>query len=176
MDIEDFDKLAERYAHYHAALSALKNAFEDELRLLKKQKYPGIQRAAGRLTEAAAELRNAIAANRELFDRPRTRVMHGVKFGLQKGKGRLSWEDEDAVIRKIKQWYDDPNGVLIKTEDRLLRQGLEKLPADELKKLGITVSDAGDQVVLKSADSEIDKWLAAFLEDDSLDEEREAAA
>ena len=42
---------------------------------------------------------------------------------------------------------------------------LAELPVNELKKLGCTVADTGDVVVIKPTDSEIEKAVAALLKD-----------
>ena len=40
---------------------------------------------------------------------------------------------------------------------------VQELSAAELKKIGVTVTDAGDQTVVKPVDSEVDKMVDALL-------------
>ena len=42
---------------------------------------------------------------------------------------------------------------------------LEDLPAARLKKLGVTVEDAGDEAIVKPVDGEIEKFVDALLDD-----------
>ena len=53
----------------------------------------------------------------------------------------------------------------IRTTDAPDKKMLAELPVNELKKLGCTVADTGDVVVIKPTDSEIEKAVAALLKD-----------
>lgn len=169
--MEDIEQLTEAYANARQSLELHTQELEDELRLIKSSRIDFIRRAAQRAHERAAELKAAIEASPELFERPRTRVLHGVKVGIQKGKGRLVWDDEQQVLKRIKQLYDDEIGVLVNVIERPNRAALQELPAAELKRLGVRVVDDGDYVVIRSSDSAVDKLVDALLSDESLQQQ-----
>ena len=54
---------------------------------------------------------------------------------------------------------------LVKITETPIKSALSKLSGDELKRLGVTVEDAGDEVTIKPLDSDIDKIVAALLDD-----------
>ena len=45
-------------------------------------------------------------------------MLHGVKVGLQKQPGALTWSSEARVIEKDQEHYVDEIGVLIKTTEK----------------------------------------------------------
>ncbi len=55
--------------------------------------------------------------------------------------------------------------MLIATSERPAKEALANLTAAELKKLGISVTDGGDAVFIKPADSAVDKMVDALLKD-----------
>lgn len=69
------------------------------------------------------------------------------------------------MIAKIKQLFSDQTDALIKTTEKPVRAALAALPADSLKKLGITVADTGDEPVIKSAIGDVEKLIAALVGD-----------
>ena len=71
--------------------------------------------------------------------------------------------DADAVVARIKKHLPDQVDVLIQSKDVPVKSALAQLTAVELKKLGVSVTDAEDQIVIKTADSEIDKTVEALL-------------
>ena len=44
-----------------------------------------------------------------------------------------------------------------------MKEALAQLSAAELKKIGVTLSEAGDQTVVRPVDSEVDKMVDALL-------------
>lgn len=166
--LEDIEQLAETYASQHQALETCISMLEEEVTAVKKRHLDDIRRGAHQAHAAAEALKEAIEAAPELFEKPRTRVFHGIKVGYQKGKGRLVWDNEAHVVKRIKDLYVDEIGVLITTSERPNRAALAELPAAELKRLGVRLEDTDDQVVIRSSDSEVDKLVKALLSDESL--------
>ena len=151
------------YAQRLDALQAVMQELEDELQFAKRRRLANLRKRVGDLAAARSELAAAIAAGAALFEKPRTRILHGVKVGLQKGKGALIWQDDAKVCALIKKYYDDEIGVLIKTTEKPIKEGLERLTAAELQRLGVEQIKAGDQVVIKSAAGDIEKLVDALI-------------
>ena len=132
----------------------------------------------GRLSDAADKrsvLQLQVEQGRHLFVKPRTLVFHGIKVGLQKGKGGIEIRDPDRTVALIEKHYTQSEAeLLLRITKKPNKEALEELTADELKKLAVHVVDAGDQVVIKPADSEVDKVVAALLKG-ATDEAQEAS-
>lgn len=155
--------LAKGYAVAHERLTDHVRALEAEIKAARRRGLPRLRR----LVEAAAaerqSLKTAIEANPALFEKPRTRLMHGLRVGIAKGKGALRWADPDTVVRLIRRHLPDRAEALIKVSETPLKGALARLSAAELKKIGVTVEDDGDQVVIKPQDGEIEKLVEGLL-------------
>lgn len=163
--LDNISKRAEVFASARSLLADKVTALNDGIAALRKDCIPGIKRAVAKAAEAEAALRALIEAHPDCFTKPKTQVFSGVKVGFQKGKGTISFEDADAVVARIKKHLPDQADVLIKLKETPIKDALAQLSATDLKKIGVTVSEAGDQVVIKPVDSEVDKMVDALLKD-----------
>lgn len=59
-----------------------------------------------------------------------------------------------------------PISSLKPRRDLPAREALENLSADDLKKLGVMVAEACDQIVIRMVDSEVERMINALLKDD----------
>lgn len=175
LNLLELDALTKEYADERLRLKAKMDELEGEIRQLKKRYLPGVKRAAERTAEKKGLLQAAIEESAELFVRPRTYILYGVKVGFQKQKGEISYADEAQTLRLIHKHFPDMAEVLIKTTEKPVKTALAGLPAAELKKLGVTVTADGDGVVIKATDSEIDKLVEALLKDEESEKVMEAA-
>jgi hypothetical protein len=69
------------------------------------------------------------------------------------------------VVERIRALFPKQADTLIKVTHAPVKSALQLLPAGELKRLGITVIDTGDQVFIQAADGEIEKLVDALLKD-----------
>jgi hypothetical protein len=164
-DLDSISKQADAFAAARTLLAERVTALNDGMAQLRRQHIAGIKRALAKAAEAEAALRELVQANPAAFAKPRTRVFNGVKVGFQKGKGVLNIPDVAAVIARIKKHMPDQADLLIATTEKPVKDALAQLDGADLKKLGITITDAGDQVVVKPVDSEVDKLVDALLKD-----------
>ena len=110
------------------------------------------------------QIKQELTANKDLFKKPKTKVIHGLKLGFRKGKGKLIINDEDALIKKLKRDYHDDIGALVKKTETIVKSGIEKLDARELKRLGVTIENASDEVVFSIVEDSIDDLLNFVFE------------
>lgn len=176
MSIETIEALARQHAVARTLLTERVKACRDEMNAIKTRKLPGIKSAVAGLQETHSALHEAIDAERGLFDKPKTRVLHGIKCGLQKAKGKLSFANAEGVIKLIKKHFTDQAEVLINTKETLVKKALQNLPAVDLKKIGCTISDTSDEVFIASTDGEIDKLVDALLNGDAQPDAEDEAA
>lgn len=171
MTLHDIEKLTKEFADARAVLVDRMQAIEDDVRQVKKRHRAALLRAVDRTSSARLALEAALEDGRHLFEKPRTRIFHAVRVGIMKGKGGLDWSDDAQVVRLIRKHLPESAETLIRVRETPVKPALAQLPAADLKRLGVTVVDAGDEVFVKPADSEIDKLVDAFLQDEQEDEE-----
>lgn len=161
----DIEKSARKYADARDHLAGIVAALNDSIEALKRDHMKRLKKAVADAADHHDALKTLIEQAPELFVRPRTVVLHGIKLGYQKGKGKIEWDDPDQVVRLIKKYFPEQADVLIATSEKPAREALNGLTAAELKKLGISISEGGDAVFIKPADSAVDKMVDALLKD-----------
>jgi hypothetical protein len=168
------ERLTKTYADAAGALNDAVAELEAELEARKRARMKEIKALVARTAEAKARLHAAIEAAPQCFARPKTITVSGVKVGLQKGKGRLDWEDDDQLVTKIEKHFGDHAEDYLHITTKPKAAALNDLEAAELRRLGITVEDTGDQVIIKHVSSKIEKVIKAMLKE-KVKEATEAA-
>lgn len=168
--IEDIEALTKKLAIERGTLSERVTTLHEELTTIKNRKLPGIKSAVVAAKEAEAVLKTAIEASRALFDEPRTIIVHGLKVGINKGRGRIEWSDEKTLLARIKKHFPDQAAVLIKTVESVRKKAIGALSTAELRTLGCTVTAAGEYVYVAPVGDEVDKLVTALLKPDASDE------
>ena len=164
MILPEIEKLAKAFSAEHATLSSIAQDMDADMAKIR-QRYARVLRGALERTIATrAFLMDAITASPELFTKPKTFVFHGIKVGFRKGTGGIDWDDDGALVARIRKMFPDAAGdLLIKKTEKPIVSALADLSADELKKLGCRVEDTGDVVVAKPVDGDVLKTIKAFL-------------
>lgn len=160
---------AKRYSAARGILADICGAFNLDLAEAKRRYVGKLKKAVALAKEREAELSGMLEQSAELFVKPKTVVFHGVKVGFQKAKGKLEFDDADQVLKLIRKHFPEQADILINTQETPAKKALEQLSAAELKRLGITVVESGDQVLIKDTTSEVDKMVEALLKDESED-------
>jgi hypothetical protein len=161
--MEAIERQTKLYADARSLLSERVGALQKEIDDAKRRKVPGIRTALTAVAEAYALLTLEIEEHRGLFDKPRSQVFNRVKVGLQKGKGAVSFDDEERVIKLIRKHLPDQADVLIQVKESVRKSGLGALTVEELKRIGCEAAATGDVVLIKPVDSEVDKLVKALL-------------
>lgn len=160
----DVEQFVEVYALQRRALKFQVEALQAKVSEIKSQHLPSIREHAARLSALHAELEDMIREAPELFAKPRTRIVHGVKIGIQKRKGSVEWDDEDAVVERIRKLLPaDQAELLIRVRRSVHKPAVYDLSAADLKRLGIRVVADGDDVVIRSTDDEVERFVDALL-------------
>jgi len=172
--LTDIEKLTKDFADARGRLVNTVSTLQDKIETLKRQYMPGIKLQVSIALEKKSVLSAAVEASPALFVKPRTVIMHGVKVGLEKGKGKIEWEDDAMVVRLIEKHFPDQAEVLIQTKKKPLKKAIANLSVAELKRIGVVVQETDDTVVIRPVDSDVDKLVNALLKDDE-DAEEDAA-
>ncbi|NLO92529.1 MAG: hypothetical protein GX410_11140 [Elusimicrobia bacterium] len=168
MSLAEIESKTKDYADARTILRERMDALESELTAIKKRHITGIKRASEVAAGKLVILKGLVEEHPDLFKKPRTVIFNGIKVGFRKGKGGMNWEDDEDVVRRIQKYFPDQFDTLVKTKLSPKATGLEDLSAAELKKLGVEVTETGDEVVVKATDSDIDKLVNALLKDEEL--------
>lgn len=150
-------------------LTALMDAMQREVAQVQEEWLPDIRQTARKVALEQTLLMQLIEDAPELFKKPRTQVVAGLKFGLQKQRGKVTWDSDEEVCiridRAVAMGYLKPEEVelLVKTTRKPLARALAELDGKLLKRLGITVHADTDAVVIKSVDGGVEKAVRAMI-------------
>jgi len=169
--LANIEKLANTYASDRAQLAGRVQTLEDEMQQAKRRAMPGIRRAVNRCAASHDALHLGISINPELFASPRTVIISGIRVGWAKGKGKLVFSDATKTCDLIAKHFPDKADELIKVTSAPIRKALATLSVADLQRIGCTVEDTGDQVVIKPTDSAVDKLVNALLADAEKNDE-----
>ena len=159
----DIETRARKYAEARDTLRDLCAALNDGIAALQKEHLPGIRKAVRRASEAESHLKALVESAPELFQKPKTVTLHGVRLGYMKGKGGIAWDDNDAVVNAIIKYLPEQAEALIRWTGKPLKEALNQLDVASLKKIGCRVVDTGEIVFIKAVDSAVDKMVEALL-------------
>ena len=161
--IRELDHISRNYAKARTILADRKAAHDDEAKVVARRHHRGIKNAALLCAEHQKQLEAIIEAHPKLFVKPRTMTLHGIKLGLKKGKGKTDWLPDAKVCELIRKHLPEQSEQLIQTIESPIKAALLKLDAKTLQKLGYSVSDTGDQIVIKTTVDDLDKFIEAIL-------------
>lgn len=125
----------------------------------------GIDTAAEEKAAAQEALLQMIQSSPQLFKRPRSVTVDGVKAGYRKEQDSLDWDDEDVVMRRIQAMLPDQVDLLIRTETSLVADALPQLDDSVLRQIGVRRVSGSDQAFVNIGDSDVDKLVKAILAD-----------
>lgn len=162
--LSDFDLRAKRFAEARETIATIVQGLNEGIEAMKRDQMKPLRAAIRAAAEHHDKLKAMIGANPELFKRPRSVVLHGIKLGFRKGTGGLEFEDEAQVVKLIRRHFPDQFDLLVKTTEKPVKKTLGGLTVAELKKLGVTVEETGDVVFVKPTDSAVDKLVNQLLE------------
>lgn len=170
MQMQDIESRAKAFASARDELASRLQDLRDEQETAKRRRLQGIKNSLARFTAAHGELKEAIATSPAEFKSPKTRVLHGIKVGFVKQRGKLELGDVDTVLKLIRKHFPDQVDTLIKVDESPVKAALQNLPAGDLKRLGVRITDDVDAVVLKPVDGDLNKLIAALINDDDVAE------
>lgn len=160
----DIDAGCSNLAAALARVNAIATAMDEAIALVKKTELPKLRKWVAAAAEAEAALKAQIEAAPELFQKPKTVTLHGIRVGYMKGKGGIEWDDADRVVAAIQRHLPDQADALIRWTARPLKDALNQLDAASLKKIGCRVVDTGEQVVVRPTDGAGVRLAQAMLQ------------
>ena len=160
------DALAFNLSKRRSALSDLVNEIETEQRAVLARFRVKLRDVYGTTAGAQAALQAEVEEHPELFVKPRTLTLHGVKVGFTKGAGRMEIDDELRTIALAKKHLDPEQlALVVSVRESINKKAAAGLTVADLKKIGIRIEETGDRMVLTYTDSALDKLLERLLAD-----------
>lgn len=143
------------------------NAIQQDIEAIKRAHLPALRDALAACAQAETDLRQAVEASpAELWRRTRTRLVHGIRIGWIKSRGKVEWDDEAKVIERIRRLLPaEQAALLIRVREAVHKPAVYDLTAGDLKRLGIRIEDDCDVVVVKDVAGELDRMLERLLAD-----------
>ncbi len=166
----DIENLTKTFAGARDELASRLDALREEQAAAKRRRLQGIKNALQRVQASYDELHAAVEASPQLFDKPKTRVLHGIRVGWIKQRGKLEIADTAATVKALRKLLGDEADAYIKVTESPVRSALANLPAKDLQRCGIAVADDVDAVVIKAASGDLDKLIDALINDQELEE------
>lgn len=161
--IADIEKATQAFSIERGKLVELVGELQIETENLKRRKIGAIRRAVDATAEKRNSLHNLLAESKDLFTKPRSLILHGVRVGYAKSKGKLDWPDGERVAELIRRHVPEQFDDLIQTRHIPIADALSRLDAALLRKIGVSVIEPDDQVVIRPTDSAVDKIVTALL-------------
>lgn len=161
--LSQIEARAKAYSEARDRLRELCADLDAGLKALQRDRLPGIRRALNRATEIEAQLRALVEMAPDLFARPKTVILHGIRLGFMKGNGGIVWDDADAVVAAIQKHLPDQAETLIRWAGKPIKEAINQLDVATLRKIGCRVVDTGEEVFVKAVGSALDKMVDALI-------------
>lgn len=162
--LERIERLCTAFDQSCITLDGMITELEADLEIVRSKHLRQLKRQATDVARLEAELRTSVEMAPDLFVKPRTLTIAGIKVGFTNSKGKLEWDDEDMVVAAIlKHWKEDAD-VLLQTSQSPRKEALRALPAGDLAKLGCRIDGAGDQVVVNRQAGDVEKLITKLTE------------
>jgi Bacteriophage Mu Gam like protein len=168
--LDEITARAKAFADARSKLEEYVRVLADGIEQLRRDNLPKIRRAITRAAELEAELKQLVEASPEHFTRPRTIELHGIQLGFKKSKGTVVFSNPEKVVELIEKKLPEMVDILVKTEKKPLKGPLQKLTVQQLKSIGCEVKGAGDQVVVRAVDNDIEKLVQLLLKGEVAEE------
>lgn len=168
--LNDIDRAAQKHADAREILTALVGDLTALQEALAREHMPKIRRAVAKAAESHDALKALIESAPDLFAKPKSQTMHGLKLGYRKGTGRMEFEYEDAeTVARIKKLLGDRAELYINTTEKPNKTELAELDSSTLRKLGVAIEAAGEMAFVKPVDGAVDKIVKALVKEATED-------
>lgn len=161
--MEQIETKAKAHALAREKLAEIVTAMQDGIDAIKRSHMARLKAAVNKAADTSDELLQLVNDSPELFVKPKSVIFHGIRLGYQKEKGKIEFDDPDLVIKLIRKHLPELAATLIATAEKPSKEALNGLTAEQLKKIGVTVTSDTDVVFLRAADSDVDKMVTALL-------------
>jgi hypothetical protein len=116
MNIENIISLGRKFACSRSKLSAVVDRIRRAQQAALDENRLALRDAVKRANTDQAELASAISGAPELFAKPRTVVVDGVRLGMTTRKGGIAFDDAEAVVMALERKFPSLADAVIRTK------------------------------------------------------------
>lgn len=139
-------------------------ALRQRLLAVAAELAPALREAAGAERDCCDALLEAVRGAPDLFAKPRTRTVHGIRYGWQLGKPSIEIADEAKTIKRIRETVNAAQQeLLIRVTERVDRRAVLDLTAADLRRLGIRQLPGEDLPVVSLPKDGVDRLVETLL-------------
>lgn len=167
--LQEAQKLAATLSANRDKLSALFLSLQVSIDAAKAAAMTDIKRTARQVAASHAALVAFISENPDMFNRPRSHVVDGIKFGMQASQGTLEWENDEKVCERIIALAEkgeipaDQVDLLISVTKKPVASAVRQLDPALQRRIGVRLEGVGDQPLIKNVDSNVEKAVQAVI-------------
>lgn len=160
-------RLAEAHRESLTRTTALQSMLNEAITPIYEAHLGGIDEAAAEEAEAQAELQQLVDAAPQLFMKPRSFTVDGVKCGYRKSPDSLDWDDEASVIARIRALpsLTELAPILISTKEVLNKAALEEIDGNDRRRAAIRLIPGIDEAFISFTDSDVEKMVKGLMSD-----------
>lgn len=175
---------AKALSRARAVLSARVSRLKAVIETANRKHLPGIREAVGSVADCHANLKATLTAAPDLFKEPRSITEAGIKCGYQAHEASIELpkkaKDKEALVLAIKQVFSPAEiktlGLIRTVEVPVAEKLLAHCTERQFERLGLAYTPAGDHILIKPADSAVDKIVGQLLKAADDEEEEQATS
>jgi hypothetical protein len=169
--MQEIETKAKEHAAARLALTNHVTLLHAEIEAIKQKRIKKLREFVALATSTGDDLLALVKESPELFKKPKSAILHGIKLGFKKQPGKISFADEDQVIKLIRKHLPKAlAATLIITTEKPSKEAMNGLDAKQLKQIGVTVTADSDVAFITDPTSDVDKIVNALLKSASEDE------
>ena len=165
VSLSAIERGAKRYADAREDLGAVVRLLNEQVEAMKRAALPDIKRLVTKAAESHGQLHALVEEAPGLFVKPRTVIFHGIKVGYEKGRGKIEVGDQDKTIALIEKLFPEQAEALIAVKKLVVKSALGNLAVADLKRIGCTIEETEDQIIIRPVDTAVDKIVTALLKE-----------
>lgn len=162
-EITTIDALARQYADAQMALDGLTNDLRVRIDQVVRSHWPELRRSTTRAAERYEALLAVVTDSRAAFEKPKTKILHGIRVGYRKAQDTIQVLNADNTVALIEKHLPDQQDVLISTTKKPVVGGLVQLDDAQLKLIGCKRVPGADEPIAAMAETELDKVVQALM-------------
>jgi hypothetical protein len=149
-------KLRKKYEAKQKAIAAINAEHDEAIRELQTE-----------CTTIRAGLISNLESSREFFKSPKSRVFYGITVGFKKGQDKVTLPtDETILVKRVETMLPAKQAeTVLDRSVTIIKAAFKKLPRDLLQKLGCSIVTGADEVVVHTADDDIETLVQKSLGD-----------
>lgn len=168
--MERLEQMTQRFAVARRILAERIGDLEDGIRRLKREQMEGIKAAVAEAKAARADLEAAVREQPDQFDKPKTRIFHGIRIGYRRTKSKAVAPDGPRVVQLIREKLPEMAEALIQRTEKPVMAALVKLNERQLARIGVYIEPGREEVVVQGTDTEVEKLVNGLLKDPEFEE------